>query len=149
MLIHLHWPAPASPDPSAGSLFTVVVAEADAGFAAELADVLRRDPRIAVLEVVTSAGETIATAEELLPDAVLVGELPDAALETVTQSIERLGSVAVILLVGPEQVRTRPPGVRGDGFLHREGTAEEVLSGFFEVASLAVRLRGRPAEEDD
>jgi DNA-binding NarL/FixJ family response regulator len=149
MLINLDRVERADADPSGVDRVTVVVGEGDPEFAREVADVLQLDPRVEVLGVVASASETIARAEELLPDIVLVGDLPDRDLGSLTTSLDRLRSVAVILLVRPEELEALPEGVEAAGFLRRGATAEEVLRGFFEIAFLAARLRGGVVEDEE
>jgi DNA-binding NarL/FixJ family response regulator len=117
----------------------VLVGDGDSRFAGALADLLRCKRVFDVVDVVTSAREMVESAEHLVPDVALIGEFPDADVGELTRCIGRTSGAAVILLVRPTS--GVPAQVHAHAFLRREGTVEEILDGFLEVAAFAAALQ--------
>lgn len=127
----------------------VLVGDGDPQFADALAQLLRCEGVFDVVDVVTSARETVESAEHLVPDVALIGDFPGADVGELTRCIGRTSGAAVILLVSPTS--GAPAQVQASAFLRREGTVEQILDGFLEVAAFAAALQSsrRSREADD
>jgi len=128
----------------------VLIADDHRLFAESLMAGLSIDERIQVVGIARDGREAVELVEELRPNVVLMDlEMPRVSGREATRTIREVyPNTHVIILTGTDGgvEQNELAALGASGYLSKRGSLAELMSMFYEVASLAMLLGAPPAE---